>query len=201
MMLERINRQKWRRWAVNGFIALHLYVMAVWGLPGSAWRTMFSRPIERYVIPAGLWHSWDMFSPDPLAINFHLDAYVTFQDGSMKVWDFPRMERLGLWERFQMERFRKWRERVRQDSFQMVWDDTARYIARQHGQEQAGGTNPPVQVMLARHWSAIPRPVVASGEKEPIDYQRMIEAPVEFERSYRFKMYTVQPQDLALAPP
>src|SRR3954469_688867 len=77
--------------------------------------TRLVQKIEDYVIWSGLWHSWDMFSPDPLSLNFNVQAFITYADGVTETWDFPRMDKMGLWEKFQKERYRKWRERVRQD--------------------------------------------------------------------------------------
>src|SRR5207253_2523469 len=115
-----------KRVLISAFILFHFYIMAIWGMPGSTFRYFLSRPITTYVLDIGLWHSWDMFSPDPLAINFNLEAEILYQNGQVKTWTFPRMEKLGYWERFQKERYRKWRERVRLDMFSMIWDDTAR---------------------------------------------------------------------------
>ena len=71
----------------------------------------------------------------------------------------------------------------------MVWDDTARYIARLNDTP----TNHPVQVTLVRHWEPIPMPL---KEKDRVrQYQPMIGEP-KFPFSYRFKFYDVKPEDL-----
>src|SRR5262245_33332305 len=102
------SKERWKRALISVFILFHLYIMAIWGLPGSTFRYFFSQPIEKYVIETGLWHSWDMFSPDPLAINFNVKAEILYQNGLFRIWTFPRMEKLGYWARFQKERYRKW---------------------------------------------------------------------------------------------
>lgn len=178
------GRRAWRRAAINAFIALHLYIMVFWGMPGSNFRNTFARMVEDYVIKLGLWHSWDMFSPDPLAVNFHLEAHIYFQDGTLRIWEFPRMEKLGLWERYRKERFRKWRERVRQDLYSAIWEDTARYVARQNND----GKNPPKRVVLVRHWGPIPPP-------QPGDYQP-IAKEYDMKLNFRFAFYDVKPEDL-----
>ena len=153
-------------------------------------RSYMVEPVRDYVTQAGLWHSWDMFSPNPLSVNFNVEAHIDFGDGSKKVWTFPRMERLGMWERFQKERFRKWRERVRQDSYRNVWDDTCRFIARLHDSP----TNRPVRVSLVRQWAAIPPPKIERG-KSLLDYQP-IPNDYELTLNFQFKQYIVQPEDL-----
>jgi hypothetical protein len=172
------------RAGINAFIALHLYIMVFWGMPGSHFRNTFARPVENYVIKLGLWHSWDMFSPDPLAVNFNVEAHIYFQEGTIRIWEFPRMDKLGMWERYQKERFRKWRERVRQDIYGSVWDDTARYVARLHNNPG----NPPKRVVLVRHWGPIPPPL-------PGDYQP-IPGEYEMKLNFRFAFYDVKPGDL-----
>lgn len=184
-------KSKLLRVGINVFLLVHLYIMAVWGLPGSAFRNLLAKPVEKYVIYWGLWHSWDMFSPDPLALNFLVDAQITYQDGSTKIWEFPRMEKLSLARRFQKERYRKWRERVRQDSYAGVWDDTARFIARLNDTP----TNHPVQVVLIRKWDPIPPPTVTPGTYYPDDFQP-IPDHYDLRYSYRFKFYDVRPEDL-----
>jgi hypothetical protein len=127
-----------------------------------------------------------MFSPDPLSLNFNVQAFITHADGTTEIWDFPRMDKMGLWEKFQKERYRKWRERVRQDAYREVWDETARYVARQHN---TNPTNPPVKVVFMRIWSPIPPP------KPGMQYQPI---PKEYELkfNYRFEVYDVKKEDL-----
>ncbi|MGV3774526.1 MAG: hypothetical protein ACO1QB_16625 [Verrucomicrobiales bacterium] len=181
-MEPKQNKNGAARIAINLFIIFHLMIMILWGLPGSAFRTSLVRWFEPYVIKSGLWHGWDMFSPNPLSLNFNVEAQIVRQDGSTNSWYFPRMEKLGYVKRHQMERYRKWRERVRQDSFARVWDDTCKWIARENWNE----TNPPVQVSLIRHWSAI---------QPPIPDQSLQPIPDEygFNFNYKFKTYHVPP--------
>jgi hypothetical protein len=182
----------WKRAFINAFIVLHVYIIVFWGMPASNFRNLAVSLVERYVIKMGLWHSWDMFSPDPLAVNFNVEAHITFEDGSMRIWEFPRMEKLGIWERYQKERYRKWRERVRQDAYGPVWDDTARFVARLNNT----GTNRPAKVVLMRHWGPVSPPAtVSAGSLKLKDYQPM---PKEFEMkfNYRFHFYDVKRGDL-----
>ena len=187
---------RWWRGVISIFILVHIYIMAAWGLPGSSFRTGLVQPVQDYVIQTGLWHSWDMFSPDPLSVNFRVEAEITYADGSKGIWEFPRMEEFGMWQRFQKERYRKWRERVRQDAFGTVWTDTTRYIARLHNNP----TNPPKRIALIRRWEPITPPYMLlnttnMAASKMRDYQPMPkEWPMRF--NYRFKEYEVSPEDL-----
>ena len=170
---------------LNLFIAFHLAAILIWSFPPSGLRSVLYRPFYKYMMWMGLWQSWDMFSPNPLAVNIRVIAEITFKDGSKTNWEFPRVEKLGYFERSQKERYRKWRERIRLDDFAPVWDDTARYIARRQNRKPE---NPPVLVSLIRYWGDIPPPVAG-------DYQRI---PGEYETPHAFvyKTYLVRPEDL-----
>jgi len=180
------------RWCISLFILLHLYIMAFWGQPGSMFRSYMVKPVRDYVTQAGLWHSWDMFSPDPLSTTYRVHAQVHYQNGAMDFWEFPRMKKMGYIERFRRERYRKWRERVRQDAYSITWDDTARYIARMHNNP----TNPPKQIVLVREWDSVPPPQFKPGTFELKSYQKMPEGYDYLKYSYRFRFYTVLPGDL-----
>jgi hypothetical protein len=166
--------------------------MVTWGLPGSGFRMMMTDPVQDYVIDTGLWHSWDMFSPDPLSVNFSVEAEIIHKNGLSERWEFPRMEKLGMWDRFQMERYRKWRERVRQDAYSGIWNDTCAYIAREHNTDP---NNPPVRVILTRRWLPIPPPRTLPGKRKLEDFQP-IPDHYDLKFSYRFKTFEVQPTDL-----
>jgi hypothetical protein len=175
---------RWQRGLIQAFIIVHVYIIVFWGLPTSNFRAKMVQPVEDYVIWSGLWHSWDMFSPDPLSLNFNVSAQITYQDGTVKMWEFPRMERMGVWERYGKERWRKWRERVRQDAYSPIWNDTVQWIAR----ENNSPGNPPKQITLIRYWDQIPPPIKGDFQPMPREF--------DFKYSYRFKFYDVKQEDL-----
>jgi hypothetical protein len=100
------------------------------------------------------------------------------------MWEFPRMERMGVWERYGKERWRKWRERVRQDAYSPIWNDTVQWIAR----ENNFPGNPPKQITLIRYWDQIPPPIKGDFQPMPREF--------DFKYSYRFKFYDVKQEDL-----
>ena len=170
----------------NLFIIVHLVLIAGYGLPATPVKEALLPYIQPYMVWSGLAQGWDMFSPDPLSTNFHLDAVVTLADGRQAVWTFPRMERLGSFERYQKERYRKWIERVRDEKFKDAWPDTARYIVRFHADDTA---NPPLAVALRRHWAPIPPPVPGqSYQPIPHEYHHLFHE--------EFFTYHVAPEDL-----
>jgi hypothetical protein len=126
--------------------------------------------------PLGLWQSWIMFAPNPAMHNAYVEAEVTFRDGSRTTWPFPRMEKLGYFERLRKERYRKWaNERIifmfsRPDP--VLAEAAAKYVVRQVG---GRADNPPEKVELVRYRAFIPPP----GRRELVRYD--FESP-EWER-------------------
>lgn len=132
-----------------------------------------------YLVWSGLFQSWDMFSPSPKTINSFVDAVIVYQDGSSKVWSFPRMEQLSLTDRYLKERYRKFVEVVKEDTMAPLWPDVARFLARRNN---APG-DPVKTVQLVRHWSDIVALPGGSFGSTPW-------------RAYPFFLYTVKPGDL-----
>jgi hypothetical protein len=94
------------------------------------------------------------------------------------------MDSLSLSRKFQMERYRKWRERVRQDAYSTIWEDVCRWIARNHNNP----ANPPISVALTREWGQIPPP--RAGDYQPIPKSYLLPF------NYKFVTYVVKPEDL-----
>jgi len=122
-----------------------------------------------------------MFAPDPTTLNTYIEAEVTFRDGSMRVWSFPRMNELSYVDRYFKERYRKYStEYLRVDSHSALWPDAARYIARAN----RNPSNPPVSVRLIRSWSEI-QPPGPGGEYRYTAW-----------KSYPYYTYQLKPGDL-----
>jgi hypothetical protein len=176
----------WKLVALNIFIALHLAGLFFWGLPDSPLRNHMARPFERYLVYMGLWHIWGMFAPAPLNVNYDVRATVKHKDGTTSMWNIPRMEKLPIWQRASKERYRKWSERIRADEYAMIWDDTARWIARQNN---TNPTNPPVEVKMTRWWTEVP-PIVRKRDYQP---RAMT---VEYTKSHTYAVCPITPKDL-----
>ena len=141
-----------------------------------------------------------MFAPNPAMANAYLEAEVTFRDGSRATWPFPRMDRMGYFERFRKERYRKWAtERVNWMGGKpdpALAEAAARFAARQ---VDRGPDNPPWAIELVRYWAPTPPPsrraMLPYGvdpfewERQPIFAGRFDEAGV----LTRFEAVTTQP--------
>jgi hypothetical protein len=85
---------------------LIIVVILVSGLDATAHVGKFKEIMMPYVRPLavflGLEQSWQVFAPNPRFMNLHNTAVITFQDGSMKMYEYPRMDLIKGWERFQV---------------------------------------------------------------------------------------------------
>ncbi len=180
---------------VKAFVFFHILAIFAWAVPnpatpylnGTPWRlrtdgpTNFAQslndgfrvwnfyvlknsPLKFYDLSTGFWQYWDMFAPNPADTDFYGDAVITYQDGSTKIYDYPRMYKLSLFSKYIKERYRKFYERAHSEEYQYLWPQFAQYIALLNEQNPA---NPPVQVVLQRHW----RTVAAPGKPQPEAYQ------------------------------
>jgi hypothetical protein len=148
----RTSFQKAQYIAINVFLAFHLLAIVFWCSPIDSPLVTLGRDLVRpYFLWAGLFQSWDMFAPIPKAANAYIEAEVVYRDGSRKSWAFPRMEELGLSEKYFQERYRKFSENLSRDENDPLLLDAARRIARLNSTP----ANPVKTVILIHKWSFI----------------------------------------------
>ncbi len=141
-----LARAKTKHAVISAFLLFHLVAITCWCIPvNSALIANFKDLIRPYMLWSGLFQGWDMFAPTPPNINSYIQAAVIYKDGRTQIWKFPRMEQLGLFERYYRERYRKFEENLRQDANSALWPDVARHIARLNNNDVS---NPPAIVVL-----------------------------------------------------
>ena len=145
-----------KKWIIQVFILVHCVAIFSWAYPyPSALRKRTKTFFEPYLSVAGLRQNWSMFAPNPMSINLYVDADIKFKDGTRKIWSFPRVSKLGFFEKLFQERERKWTvDAVRLDEHSNTWPYLAKYVARTQWDDK----NPPITVSLNRHWSNIAAP-------------------------------------------
>ena len=90
-----------RKAVISAFIVFHLITITCVAVPVDFAPIVKVRGLVwPYFLWTGLFQRWDMFAPDPPAVNSYIKTVVISQDRHMHVWSFPRMEELGLGERF-----------------------------------------------------------------------------------------------------
>jgi hypothetical protein len=153
-----------KRIAINTFIIFHLATILCWSMPVNSRLFTGARPlIAPYMVWSGLAQGWNLFAPNPLAMNLRLEVEVTHQDGQMSVWKFSRPEDVGYIKRYTLERQHKFSlDALQNDKLAYLRPDAARYIARLNNNNPS---NPPVSLKFVSYQSKIAPP--NSGKPEP----------------------------------
>jgi hypothetical protein len=145
-----------KRWAVNAFIVFHILAITCCNLPPSQLQSAGLNLFRTYLILTGTMQTWLMFSPNPVVVNTYLGATVHYADGSKRTYTFPRMAKLGTFEKYRQERWRKFIENTQPSTGQAYWPYLARYAAIVNNYTPK--TNPVVSVDLMRYQRFIPQP-------------------------------------------
>ena len=119
-------------------------------------------PLKFYLLFTGFWQYWDMFSPNPASIDFYGTATITYKNGDKKLYTFPRMFTLGIPQKYVSERYRKFYERAHTEADNWEWPTFAQRVALVNYKDLS---NPPVTVLLTRHWYVVPLPEQQGYEK------------------------------------
>jgi hypothetical protein len=121
-------------------------------------------PVAGYLLLTGFWQYWDMFAPEPSQTDLWASAEVTYLDGSVKQFKYPRIKDLPIPEKYVKERYRKFYERVNQDDARYFWPPFGRAIAVKSATDPL---NPPVRVDLIRHFQSVVRHDAPNNKIEP----------------------------------
>jgi hypothetical protein len=180
---EEPNAPTW----VKVLVILHVLAITAWAMPeptpaavkgerkpiGTEWLLYWNhhgpkqfQPLRAYVGVTGFWQYWDMFSPNPSHTDIWVDAEVVYRDGTVKVYQYPRIFLLSIPEKFLKERYRKFYERVNSNDHMLLRSVFAERIAHLNDDPK----NPPVTVRLRRHWLDI----VGPGKVQPTKYNEYI---------------------------
>jgi hypothetical protein len=170
-----------RRILINAFLLFHIVAITCWCIPLNSTLLSECRALIRpYMLWSGLFQTWNMFAPVPKRLNAYIEASVILTDGQVQTWPFPRMEKLGYFERYRKERYNKFAENLREDAKSGLWPDAARYVARLY----KNPSNPPKIIVFVRYWSEIRR-AAWNGFEIPEEWHQHV-----------FFEYDVQPEDL-----
>ena len=158
-----MNNRTWcriRQPLILMFLFWHFSGVLLWLSPDGPLKANLIPPFIGYLNFFGLWQGWSVFE-HPRTYNEYATALITYQDGSQKIWEFPRMEKMGLIEKMFKEGYRRWANDCICDvNDSYLWPDATRYIARIN---RRTGNNP-VSVSLIRHWTWIDPPEVGIGK-------------------------------------
>ena len=153
-----------KRIAINIFLVFHLAMIFCWAIPLNSRLVTGTRPIiAPYMTWSGLAQGWNLFAPNPLALNTRAEADISYRDGQTEIWKFPLPQDFGYARRYMMERLHKFSfDSLQNDKFAYLRPDAARYIARLNNNKK---NDPPVSVTIVCYRSKIAPP--GSGLPEP----------------------------------
>lgn len=138
------------RTMISLFMIVIIGSLLLWNLPNARPRQEARDIVGPVLLPIGLDQDWSVFAPRPRDFTVGWLARVTYEDGLEKTWRTPGN---GLWlQPYAGYRWQKYNERIRGDDFNGLWDEAARYVAKDAGPGV-------VRVELFREF----RPVVVPG--------------------------------------
>ena len=80
----------WRRRIISAIIVWHLAAMLVWLMPTSYLRQALVGYVRPYILSTSCWQQWNLFGPDPVHTDVHIEARITYENGVIRPWFFPR---------------------------------------------------------------------------------------------------------------
>lgn len=148
--------------AIHGLIVLYLAFGWTWDLPpDSLLKRACDRLLARPLVWIGLYHSWEMFSPNPMRSNDQLLADVRLDDGTIIRWRSPRFDRLGRIQAFLRVRDIKLYEHLTSPRFPFLKPAFAAYLTEVLCDQGLC----PIEVVLKCQREPIPDPI--TGHDSP----------------------------------
>ena len=107
--------------------------IVLWNLPPGRPRAA-TRPTAGAVVQGlGLEQDWALFAPNPRSYSVGVYATITHRSGRVETWVPPHNGLLLT--PYRTYRWQKYVERLRGDDYSGLWEPTARWIARHHGND------------------------------------------------------------------
>jgi hypothetical protein len=151
---QRVEASPAGQVVLTAVMAVLVGSVLLWNLPAGRPHDAVRPVVGPVVQAAGLEQDWALFAPDPRAFGVSTYATVTHRDGRTQTYRPPHNGLLLA--PYSTYRWQKYVERLRADSYSGLWAPTARWIARQYGDDV-------VKVVLTRTF----RDVVAPGTGGP----------------------------------
>jgi hypothetical protein len=89
------------------FLIFYYIVAGFWNSPSGPLHEQMFRFLRTAADICAFEQTWNMFGPPLRVWNGHFYITITFEDGSARICELPRMEKMNLWEKFKREKLRK----------------------------------------------------------------------------------------------
>jgi hypothetical protein len=91
----------------------------------------------------GLEQNWSLFSPNVRTHNIYNLVVITFENGLLRLFELPRMEKLSIVKKFEQERFRKlFNDNFATLNFTSIRPAFSRFLTRGFYKK----SNPPIRI-------------------------------------------------------
>ena len=139
---------------VNLFIAAYLAFAWLWSLNSRSPLRRLAGPFEKHVKWLGLWHSWNMFVPDPSRTNRYIEAEITLASGAVVTWRAVRLSELNRINAFLSKRHRKYQLNLVRNHYHVIRPALCDYLAGRFGSPE----DPATEVTLFHFFYEVPEP-------------------------------------------
>src|ERR1700677_1715516 len=103
----KIPFSKYTKLTVWALLLTYFVSVFIWISPEGPFKEAMLYFIKPLIGATSIGQSWAVFAPEVRDDNYHETALICFEDGSVKIYEFPRMEKLDYLQRFRREKFRK----------------------------------------------------------------------------------------------
>jgi hypothetical protein len=136
-------------------LAVYFFCVGMWISPEGHFKDAlvpYMRPVTNCF---GIGQSWSLFAPEMRTYNSHMSSIIQFKDGSMKFYEYPRLEKMDFFGQLKREKLRK----MFVDNMPGVGcADFRQPIARELAQANNDPNNPPEIVTLRQNTAKTPPP-------------------------------------------
>ena len=130
---ERVEQSPAGQAVIAAGVAVAVVCVGLWNLPPGPPRDGVRPVVGPLVQAVGLEQDWALFAPDPRGFGVGVLATVTHADGRTETWEPPHNG--VLLSPYRTYRWQKYVERLRADDYAGLWEPTARWVARQAGDD------------------------------------------------------------------
>lgn len=116
-------------------------------------------PLHKFIAFFNLAQGYGVFAPNPTTKNSHIVGVVFYTDGSSRLYEFPRLDRISMTNKLWKERYRKFLEdNIPQKRNAHLVNDVARFVARETDifPKNSSTSNRPETVMLLNYYAEAP---------------------------------------------
>lgn len=173
------------KFVVSAFMFTYVASVVVWCFDEIPFKKELS-PLSHWInIADGGVQHWSLFSPDVRSVIYHETALISYKDGTMKLYEFPRMQKLNDWEKFKHEKLRKlFSDNIPWPGYESFLPNIAQFLAASSQDK----TNPPAMVTMVFNSTQNPKP-------DPDNWNYRDKLPFHNEKFVTF-LYSVRENDL-----